>query len=175
MFHSGGGKVHDTLKAIAKTLQEAGIDYVIVDGMALNAHGYARETIDVDVLVTPEGLEAFRAKCVGKGYRPAFEGARKTFRDTDTNVSVEFLTAGDYPGDGKPKPVAFPDPSSVGVMLGQLRVISLPKLVECERCARRTGRLGAQHLEEPEVLPNRLGHEPNQEPIVEGLEVVLVG
>jgi hypothetical protein len=30
----------------------------------------------------------------------------------ETGVCVEFVVAGEYPGDGKPKPVAFPDPES---------------------------------------------------------------
>jgi hypothetical protein len=97
--------------------------------MALNAHGYHRETVDVDVLVTPEGLSAFVAQLVGRGYHPAFEGARKSFRNTQTNVKIEFLTTGEYPGDGKPKPVAFPNPSEVSIVHDGRRFVSLPALM----------------------------------------------
>ncbi len=128
-FHMGIGKVHKTLAAIARSLQEEGIEYVIVGGMAVNAHGFKRETVDVDLLVTPEGLEQFRAVLVGKGYRPAFEGARKRFRDTQTGVKVEFLTTGEFPGDGKPKPVAFPNPVDVAVLHEGKKYISLPELI----------------------------------------------
>jgi len=32
-------------------------------------------------------------------------------------VRIEFLVSGQYPGDGKPKPVAFPDPADVAVKI----------------------------------------------------------
>ncbi len=129
-FHMGTGKVHETLEALVGDLRDSNIDYAIVGAMALNAHGYPRETVDVDVLVRPEGLEAFQALCVGKGYRPAFEGARKTFRNTRTGTKVEFITSGEYPGDGKPKPVVFPDPAAVAIDIRGVHVVNLPTLID---------------------------------------------
>ncbi len=128
-FHLGIGKVHQTLQAIARDLEAAGIDYAIVGGMALNAHGYRRETVDVNVLVTPEGLAAFASRLVGGGYRPACEGARKTFRHTETNVKIKFLITGEYPGDGEPKPVPFPNPADVSTVREDRRFINLPALM----------------------------------------------
>lgn len=129
-FHMRAGKVHETLNSLAADLEKARIDYAIIGGMALHAHGYARETTDVDVLVRPDGLEAFRTKLVGRGYLEKFQGARKSFKNTQTGVSIEFLTTGEYPGDGKPKPVAFPDPARAYVSIGGVRIITLPKLIE---------------------------------------------
>ena len=129
MFHAGMGKVQRTLEALARDLEEEHIDYAIIGGMALYAHGYERETVNVDVLVTPEGLNRFRDLLVGKGYRPAFEGARKAFKNTITGVKVEFLTSGEYPGDGKPKPVAFPNPLEASVVKDGHRIITLPALI----------------------------------------------
>ncbi len=97
--------------------------------MALVAHGYRRTTEDVNVLVTPEGLETIHESLIGLGYRPAFENS-KHLRDTNTGVRIEFLIAGQYPGDGKPKPVAFPDPSATAVDIDDLRYASLPTLIE---------------------------------------------
>jgi hypothetical protein len=37
---------------------------------------------------------------------------------------------GDYPGDGKPKPVSFPSPSLAGTDAGRLRVVDLKHFVE---------------------------------------------
>lgn len=125
----GTGAVHTTLRALAHDLDEAGIAYAVVGGMALNAHGYARETVDVDVLVHADGLTRFAAQLVGRGYVPAFAGARKTFRHAPTNTPVEFLTTGEFPGDGKPKPVAFPDPASVAVIVDGIRFVDLPTLI----------------------------------------------
>lgn len=124
------GKVHQTLKRLARLLEADSIPYAIVGGMALGLLGYTRETVDVDILLTPQGLERFRERLVGKGYVPAFTGATKSFLDAETRVKVEALVTGDYPGDGKPKPVAFPDPAKVSVERDGYRVIGLEKLIE---------------------------------------------
>jgi hypothetical protein len=38
---------------LARRLNEAGVDYLLVGGYALNAHGYTRATEDVDILLAP--------------------------------------------------------------------------------------------------------------------------
>ena len=143
MFHTGQGRVHQTLRRLAECMDRAGVDYCIIGAMALNAHGFARETTDVDVLITPEGLDQFRERFEGRGYRPAFEGAHKTFRDVESNVQVEFVITGDYPGDGKPKPVAFPPPAQASNLIDGVRVAGLPKLIELKLASGMTdpGRL----------------------------------
>jgi hypothetical protein len=129
-FFMSTGPVHRTLSNVARRLSDAGIDYAVIGGMALALHGFVRPTQDVDLLVSPEGLEKFHAELVGRGYVPTFQGARKHFRDTETGVKVEMITAGEYPGDGKPKPVIFPDPASKSETIGEHRVIKLPTLIE---------------------------------------------
>ncbi len=124
------GKVHATLKHIAHDLKEEEIPYAIIGGMALNLLGYTRETTDVDILLTKEGLAKLKDRLVGRGYVLAFNGASKSFRDTQTQVKVEVITTGEYPGDGKPKPVAFPDPSEASFDRDGYRVITLEKLIE---------------------------------------------
>ncbi len=46
------------------------------------------------------------------GWVDKFEGS-KNFRDTVNNVNIDALIVGQYPGDGLPKPVAFPPPETV--------------------------------------------------------------
>lgn len=124
------GDVYETLKRLAARLSKEGLDYALIGGMALVAHGYRRFTEDVDILMTPEAFEAFRERLVGLGYRPAFPGAVKAFRDAETGVTIEVITSGDYPGDGKPKPVAFPDPRTARFERDGLWLITLDKLIE---------------------------------------------
>src|SRR5262249_14429480 len=50
-------------------------------------------------------------------------------RDAQTGVRIEFLISGQYPGDGKPKPVSFPDPTGSSVEIGGLKVLGLAPLV----------------------------------------------
>lgn len=121
--------VHKTLVRIARRLDELGIPYAIAGGMALFFHGYRRFTEDVDILVSREGLNEAHDALEGLGYVPPFAGS-KNLRDAESGVRVEFLVQGDFPGDGKPKPVAFPDPNRVAVIIEGLRFISLPTLVE---------------------------------------------
>ncbi|TWT40307.1 hypothetical protein RAS1_40150 [Phycisphaerae bacterium RAS1] len=68
----------------------------------------------MDILVTAEGLEAARKSLEGLEYVAPFDGSRG-LRDTNTGVRIQFLVSGQFPGDGKPKPVAFPDPAATSV------------------------------------------------------------
>ncbi len=129
-FFMGQGTLNETLRRVAKDLESRGIDYNVIGAVALNQHGYRRFTEDIDLLLTREGLEKFRNELIGKGYRPAFEGATKKFRTTEENVSVEIITAGEFPGDGKPKPVRFPNPNENAVEIDGIKTVSLEKLVE---------------------------------------------
>jgi Uncharacterised nucleotidyltransferase len=121
--------VQKTLRRIVKRLDELGVPYAVVGGLALFFHGYRRFTEDVDILVTKENLTLIHEKLEGRGYLPPFEGS-KHLRDTDSGVKVEFLTTGEFPGDGKAKPVAFPDPADVRVEGSGIWFLSLPTLVE---------------------------------------------
>ncbi len=110
-FLRGEGMMNDALKTLVRDLEMRGIEYGVIGAVALNQHGYRRFTEDIDLLLTREGLERFRAELLGRGYRPAFDGATRKFRETVTNVPIEVITSGEFPGDGKPKAVSFPDPA----------------------------------------------------------------
>lgn len=106
--------LQDTLRGITRRLDALAIPYAVADGLALFAHGYRRFTEDIDVLVTAEGLQRIHEALDGLGYLPLYEGSRH-LRDVNSGVRVEFLVTGQFPGDGKPKPVAFPDPAMVAL------------------------------------------------------------
>ncbi len=129
-FFMREGAVYMTIQRLAQNLDRESIPYAIIGGMALNLHGYTRQTTDVDILLTSAGLDRFHERLVGRGYLLAFAGASKSFRDTETKVKIETITAGEYPGDGKPKPVAFPDPVQGAVDRDGYAVVSLEKLIE---------------------------------------------
>ncbi|MEL7069804.1 MAG: hypothetical protein AAGN15_14275 [Cyanobacteria bacterium J06581_3] len=124
------GKVYETLRRLAQNLPNTDIDYVVIGGMALAIHGYVRLTQDVDILMSEADLERFRQTWVGRGYSPAFPGARRLFRDAITGVQVEIITTGEFPGDGKPKPVQFLEPSAIAIEQDGLRVARLESLIE---------------------------------------------
>jgi hypothetical protein len=122
--------INNALKRIAKDLEEKKIDYTVIGAVALNQHGYRRFTEYIDLLLTKQGLETFHQELVGRGYRLAFEGARRMFRTLEGGVPVEVVTAGEYPGDGRPKPVQFPNPTDFSIEIDGINTISLEKLVE---------------------------------------------
>jgi hypothetical protein len=114
---------------LAHRMNEMGVDYAIAGALALAAHGVVRATEDVDVLVTREGLERFKKEWLGRGYVEIRPGG-KAVRDTTSGVKIDFLLEGDYPGDGKPKPVRFPSPAAVGVEAGRFRIVDLRPFLE---------------------------------------------
>jgi hypothetical protein len=134
--------VFKALHNITSRLKDLGIPYAVVRGMALFRHGLRRFTEDVDILVTKPDLNVIHDKLEGLGYVPPFPNS-KHLRDTELGVRIEFLTTGDYPGDGKPKPVSFPDPKQVSFEADGIHYIHLSKLVELKLASGTTnpGRL----------------------------------
>ena len=128
-FFEGRGAVQEALRKITRRLNDLKIPYTVIDGMALFRHGYRRFTEDVDLLVTREGLKLIHEALDGLGYLPPFPHARN-LRDTELGVKIEFLITGDYPGDGKPKPVAFPDPLAASFEAEGIRYRGLDALIE---------------------------------------------
>ena len=104
--------IHDAMRRLTKALTEMDIPFAIAGAMAANAHGHKRTTADVDILIRREDLQRFKDRYLGRGWVNKFEGS-KSFRDAVTNVSIDALMVGEYPGDGLPKPVAFPEPETV--------------------------------------------------------------
>ncbi|HVU88323.1 MAG TPA: hypothetical protein VHD36_13465 [Pirellulales bacterium] len=138
LFFSGEGAVQGALQRIGRRLNELGIPYAVAGGMALFQHGYRRFTEDVDILVTREGLKAIHTALDGRGYVRPFEKS-KNLRDAESGVKIEFLLAGDYPGDGKPKDVRFPDPCAVAIDRDGIKYVNLPTLVELKLASGMTG------------------------------------
>jgi hypothetical protein len=86
-------------------------------------------TVDVDVLLTPDGLRRLKLEVLGRGYVEKFPGSRG-LRDTEAGVDIDVLLAGEYPGDGKPKPVSFPDPAKTAVRGRRVSLLPLAKIIE---------------------------------------------
>jgi hypothetical protein len=110
-FFMGEADVQRALDKITRLLDGARIPYAIVGAMALNEYGYRRATVDVDLLLTLQGLESLRALALGHGYTEQFPG-RRGLRDVEHGVPIDVLVTGEYPGDGKPKPVPQKEPVS---------------------------------------------------------------
>ncbi len=138
-YFTGTSKIHQTARDLARALRIEGIEFVIAGALAVGAHGVTRMTEDVAVLVTREGLARFKAKRLGRGYVEHRPGGRSV-RNSETKVRIDFFLAGDFPGDGKPKPVAFPEPAAASIASDDFPVLSLAKLVELKIAAAMTAK-----------------------------------
>jgi hypothetical protein len=141
-----------TMRKIAAKLTDLNIPYVVVGGLALFHHGFRRFTEDVDMLVSVDGLKRIHDALEGLGYLPPFQGS-KNLRDTETGVRIEFLVSGGFPGDGKPKPVTFPDPESAVTEIDGVKVLSLPALIELKLASGMTNpRRGKDLIDVQELI-----------------------
>ena len=136
LFFEGRGREHQTLRRLVQRLEKGDIPYAVMGAMAVNAHGADRTTKDVDVLVTQEGLDRFRQRYVGKSYDPV-AGRPRRFVEKRSQISVDFLVTGRFPGSGKPGPIAFPDPEAVSQKIKNANVVTLPQLIQLKLAARR--------------------------------------
>ncbi len=117
-----------TLDKLARQLAALKVTYAVAGGLAVFYHGYRRFAEDIDILVTREGLLRLGKHLDELGYEPLTESNRK-LRDRESGVRVQFLVCGDFPGDGKPKPVAFPDPADARIERDGVQWLDLPSLI----------------------------------------------
>ncbi len=75
--------IYDELRALVAKLDESKIDYALCGGMAMGVHGRARTTIDIDLLIPAESLEAVMV--VGKNLGYNIHGKELSF----ANGSIE--------------------------------------------------------------------------------------
>jgi hypothetical protein len=128
-FFMGEADVQKALRRLARVLDEKGIPYAVIGAMALNEWGYRRVTVDLDILLAPEGLRSLKEAVLGQGYVEKFPGSRG-MRDVEAGVDIDVVLAGEYPGDGKAKPVAFPDPARAAVRGRSVALLPLETLIE---------------------------------------------
>jgi hypothetical protein len=128
-FHMGESNVHRTLDKLVARLGALDIPYAVVGALALNAYGYLRATVDVNVLLTEAGLARLEEACLGRGFVEKPPGSRG-LRDPENEVDIDVVIAGEYPGDGREKPVSFPDPARAALAGERFALLPLAKLIE---------------------------------------------
>jgi hypothetical protein len=72
-----------SVEAVAGALNAAGVRYLVVGGLAVNAHGYLRTTVDLDLVVQlhPENVVRGLNALEGIGYKPRIPVTAEQFAD----------------------------------------------------------------------------------------------
>jgi hypothetical protein len=128
-FFRGYAEAHLALYKLTAILEAEGLPYAVIGAFALNEYGHRRVTVDVDLVMRDEHLRVFKQKYLGKGYAERIAGTGKLL-DTEHGVPIAVLTTGRFPGDDKPKPIAFPDPAIVAVRGQRFALLPMPRFIE---------------------------------------------
>jgi len=128
-FFVGQAEVQKALEKLVRILEAEGVPYAIIGALALNEYGHRRVTIDVDLIMREEDLQAFKSRHLGRGYAERVVGTGKLL-DTEFNVHVDVLSAGRFPGDDKPKPIAFPDPATTAIRGAPFAMLPIERWIE---------------------------------------------
>ncbi len=117
---SGSTPIKQTLLKALKVLKLFNIPHYVCGGFAVQEHGYARMTVDVDIIV-PD-VQTARERLAMNGFREN-AGSAMTVTDRETKVEIDVL-----PGGGKvgPGPLPFPMPSQVSE---QPQILTLTDLI----------------------------------------------
>jgi hypothetical protein len=76
----------------------------------------------------------------------------KDIRDKTNGVIVKFLVTGDYPGDGRRKPVVHPDPIEASDEKDGIRWMKLPVLIEIKLASGMTSPTKSKDLDDVRAL-----------------------
>lgn len=117
------------LYKLAAILEAEGLPYAVIGALALNEYGHRRVTVDVDLVMREEDLRTFKERWLGRGYDERVAGTGKLF-DTENGVNVDVLSTGRFPGDDKPKPIAFPDPATTAVRGKRFALLPMARFIE---------------------------------------------
>ncbi len=125
----GMADAQKALYRLTAILEEESLPYAIIGAFALNEYGHRRVTVDVDLVMRDEDLRTFKRGHLGKGYAERVAGSGKLL-DTEHDVNVDVLSTGRFPGDDKPKPIAFPDPATTAVRGERFALLPMPRFLE---------------------------------------------
>ncbi|MBK7400388.1 MAG: hypothetical protein IPJ34_30075 [Myxococcales bacterium] len=107
-------------------------------------------------------LQTFKARWLGRGYAERAAGTGKLI-DTEFDVHVDVLSTGRFPGDDKPKPIAFPDPALEAIRGEPFAMLPMARWIELKLASgmvaphRRKDLTDVQELIRSAKLPRELG------------------
>lgn len=135
-------KVRSAAERVSSALSSGQLPHAISGAVACNAYGHRRATQDVNLLVNVEELHSVCKVLQGGGWKPRYQAARRCWVDSFTQVAVDLLVSGEFPGDGLPKPVSFPRLTNEAefnwIEVGGVRVLGLIELISIKLASSTT-------------------------------------
>jgi hypothetical protein len=128
-FFMGDAEVQRAVEKLVAILEAEGLPYAIIGALALNEYGHKRVTVDVDLVMREDDLRRFKQKWLNNGYAERSPGTGKLI-DTELGVHIDVLSTGRFPGDDKPKPIAFPDPATTAVRGRPFALLPIERWIE---------------------------------------------
>jgi hypothetical protein len=125
----GQAEAQLALVKLTALLEAEELPYAIIGAFALNEYGHRRVTVDVDLVMREEDLQEFKRRHLGRGYAERVPGTGKLL-DTEHGVNIDVLSTGRFPGDDKPKPIAFPDPATAALRGERFALLPMPRYIE---------------------------------------------
>lgn len=128
-FFQGDSGADHALARLIRILESEKLSYAIIGAFALNEYGHRRVTAGVDLVMREADLETFKRRHLGKGYEERIQGTGK-LKDSVHGVNIDVLSTGRFPGDDKPKPIAFPDPAVAALRGERFALLPMPRFIE---------------------------------------------
>lgn len=125
----GEADVQKVVTKLVAILEAEDLPYAIIGALALNEYGHKRVTVDVDLVMREDDLQQFKRGWLGRGYAERVVGTGKLI-DTEHSVHIDVLSTGRFPGDDKPKPIAFPDPATTAIRGAPFALFPVERWIE---------------------------------------------
>lgn len=151
--------IKQTFEVIAKRLPEAGVDFLMIGGHAVNVYGYVRATMDVDFMIAAEQVSAVREMMKASGFTNVSESENVIFFSRpDSALRVDFLSV-----DTETMSELISRASSVDYAGSSLRIPCLEDLISMKLFALKNGHAKRQQRDSEDVVKLVLEHQWNLE------------
>ena len=152
---------------VGSQLPEAGIDFLLIGGHAVNHYGFSRATIDVDFMIATCDMDAVRTVMIKAGFSNISQSENVVFfNKPDIPVRVDFLQV-----DAETMQVLLSDARPIEYGGQSLKVPSLAHLIAMKLFALKSGSPKRWEKDFPDIahlaVENSLNVETELKPLCE--------
>src|SRR5271165_3470052 len=124
------------MRRLVRRLTVAGIPFAVVGALAVCAHGGARRTDDLGLLLAADGFDKFRSRFVPRNYAP-LPGWDRRFVDRVNHQHLGILIAESISGRGQHEAISCPHPLEARELIEEVYYVNLVTLITMRLTARR--------------------------------------